>query len=416
VIDQGALTERLAELVRVASPTGDESEVVDLVAGWMVAAGADEVDRWTDSIDRLSADPDYPGIEVPRDDVPVVAGLVRGGAPGPRLVLTGHLDTVPVGDVGAWSVDPLGGEVRDGALFGRGACDMKAGIAVAVEVLGWAAAHRHELRGELAVVAVPGEEDGGSGTLAAIRRGWTGDAAIVLEPSSEGGHPELVLTHAGALTFSVTVKGRAAHAAMRTEGESALDRYQAVHRAMAEDEAEVNRDAGDPLLAALDLPYPTSVGRIEGGDWASTVMDEVTAEVRVGVRCDETPPEAARRFVSSLHERLSGEPWYDEDAVVARVTGGRFRSGRLAADHPLVGAVDAAASSVTGARPAVAARPFGCDMGAWIDVAGVPALVYGPGDVRLAHAADERVPLDQVALVAEVVRRMALDLSDTLPP
>ena len=114
MIDEDALTDRLGALVRVASPTGDEAAAVDLLAGWMTDLGADEVDRWTDSISGLASDPDFPGTEVDRDDVPVVAGLVRGREPGPRLVLTGHVDTVPVGDPAAWSVDPLGGAIHDG--------------------------------------------------------------------------------------------------------------------------------------------------------------------------------------------------------------------------------------------------------------------------------------------------------------
>ena len=128
----------------------------------------------------VRADPDWPGEEMPRTSLPVVIGRAGGGS-GPRLILSGHLDVVPPGDPATWTADPWGGEVRDGRLYGRGACDMKGGVAAilaAVRALG-ASGGLDRLAGELLVVLVPSEEDGGQGTLAAIRAGATGDLAII---------------------------------------------------------------------------------------------------------------------------------------------------------------------------------------------------------------------------------------------
>ena len=128
----------------------------------------------------------------------------RAGRPGGRrIILSGHLDVVPPGDPATWTVDPWGGEVRDGALYGRGACDMKGGVAAilgAVRAL-VASGDLDRLDGELIVVLVPSEEDGGQGTLAAIRAGVTGDLAIITEPSNL----DIVVAHAGAITFRLTV-------------------------------------------------------------------------------------------------------------------------------------------------------------------------------------------------------------------
>ena len=193
-----------------------------------------------------------------------------GDAGGPRIVLSGHLDVVPPGDPATWTADPWGGEIRDGALYGRGACDMKGGVAAilaAVRALG-AAGDLDRLAGELIVALVPSEEDGGQGTLAAIRAGVRGDLAIITEPSNL----DVVVAHAGAITFRLTVPGRAAHASQRREGVSALDKLFVLSTALEADEARRNAAETDPLMTALGLPVPDDhrhrVGRRVGVDRA----------------------------------------------------------------------------------------------------------------------------------------------------
>ena len=127
--------------------------------------------------------------------------------------------------------------------------------------------------------AVASEEDGGLGTFAALERDAAFDACLIPEPTAF----DVVCAQAGALTFRATVRGRAAHAAMRLEGRSALDRYLAAHLALQAHERELNRDVAHPAMQTLALPYPLSVGRIEGGEWSSSVPDRVVVEGRVGV-------------------------------------------------------------------------------------------------------------------------------------
>ncbi len=169
-----------------------------------------------------------------------------------RIVLSGHLDVVPVGDPATWTTDPWGAEIRDGLMYGRGACDMKGGVASilgAVRALGECGALTR-LRGELVVALVPSEEDGGQGSLAAIRAGATGDVCVIPEPSGL----DVIVAHAGAITFRLIVPGRAAHASTRTEGVSALDNLQTLVRALEADEARRNEAEREPLMTALGLP------------------------------------------------------------------------------------------------------------------------------------------------------------------
>lgn len=395
------ITGRSLELVRIASVTGDETAAIDLVTSWLEPV-ADDIDRWTVPMAELESDPAYPGREVERDTVPVVAARIAGKGPGPTLVFTGHVDTVPIGDVALWSRDPLG-QLDGDVLYGRGAADMKAGMVAAVEAFTRFATDGRDFAGEVRLVAVSGEEDGGSGTLAAIRRGWTGDMVIITEPTAEVDRLRIVGAHGGALTFSIEVPGRTAHAATRRLGESALDHYWTVHEALRQLETELNDAETDPIMGDLGLPYPTTIGIVHGGEWASNVMGRLTAQIRVGVTIGETIAEAEQRFERTLRDAIAGDPWLDANPIRIERTGAAFGSSRIDPAHRLVTTVQTSAADVLGVTPPVVGAPYGCDMALWIREAGAAALVFGPGDVTRAHAVDERVDLHQVAEVVEVL-------------
>ena len=402
-IDPARLKSRLIELVKIPSFTGHEREAIERVAAWLAETGAD-VDHWVDSMRALEGDDAYPGREVEREAVPVVAARLDGGLPGPSIMLTGHVDVVPIGERAQWQRDPFGAELEGDRLYGRGACDMKSGVVAALEVFTALAQSGARFPGSLIFVAVPGEEDGGTGTLSAIRRDWRADAIIITEPTArEGVPPEVIVAHGGALTFTITVEGRSTHACKRLEGESALTHYITLHDAMRRGEAQLNDGEQDPLLRTLGLPYPTCVGRVAGGVWSSSVMDRLEAEVRVGVAVGESVEEAEARFRGDLMRAAAADPWLRDHPPTIERTGAAFSSSKIDPEHHLVEVIRDAAEKTSGRRPALAAAPYGCDMAMWTRVGGCPTLVYGPGDVRLAHAPDEWVSLSQTEDVARAL-------------
>jgi acetylornithine deacetylase len=398
-IDRERMIADLRALVAIPSITGSETAVAAWAADALGELGL-AVEVVTPDPATIRADPDWPGEEMPRADLPVVLGRA-GRAGGRRLILSGHLDVVPPGDPATWTAEPWAGEIRDGALFGRGACDMKGGVAsilAAVRSLA-ATGTLDRLDGELLVVLVPSEEDGGQGTLAAIRAGAVGDLAVITEPSTL----DVVVAHAGAITFRLTVPGKAAHASQRREGVSALDKLFVLVGALEADEAARNAAETDPLMTALGLPYPTIVGIVSGGEWASTVLDRVVAEGRYGVRLGQTAGEAADELHAAIEAACAADPFLREHPATVDITGGRFGSARVASDHPLpVGLADAV-EAVTGRRPALLGEPYGADMQMFVNVGQTPCVIFGPGDVRVAHSADEHVPLDEVEMCARVL-------------
>ena len=397
------LFERVAELVAIPSLTGDESDAIDWVHGWLEGASPDEIERWNDPVAILEMDADYPGREVERTIVPVVAARIRGSEPGPIVTLTGHVDTVPPGDPRRWTADPWEPRREGDRLYGLGACDMKGGIVAAVAAFATLAARSRDFGGELQLVAVPGEEDGGIGTLSAIRHGWGGDLVIVTEPTSRGGTPQIVVAHGGALTFTIEVVGRSAHASIAPEGENALDHFWVINQALRRIEREVNERESNPVMVALGTPYATNVGRVAGGVWSASVMEHLSAEVRMGVALGETIAEAEQRVIDGVMAAAAEDPWLHVHPPMVARSGGAFGSAHTPISHHLVTTLTAAAAGSDGQRPETIGVPYGCDMALWQRVGGSTPVVFGPGDIRQAHAPDEWVSMAQVGEVAEVL-------------
>lgn len=399
--------EVVAQLVRIPSVTGDEGAVQDLVATLLGEAGA-RVERLEVDPAAARADPDWPGDEMPRDRLPIVLG--RLGRPGGRrIVLVGHVDVVPVGDLATWTHGPWAAERVDDRVYGRGAVDMKGGVASilgAVRALA-SSGLAERLEGEILVASVPSEEDGGQGMLAAIRAGVTGDMAVITEPTGL----EVVIAHAGAITFKLTVPGRAAHASVRREGISALDKLQTLVRALEDDESARNAAETDPLMTVHGLPYATIIGKVSGGVWASSVIDKLEVEGRYGVKLGQTWRDAERDLQRCIDEANESDPFLRDHPATVELTGGKFSSSQVPADHPLPVGLAAMAHAVLGQEPEMAGEPYGADMRLLVNEGNTPTVIFGPGDKRVAHSADEWVSVDEVAdcartLAAWLVREL----------
>jgi acetylornithine deacetylase len=393
-LDEHALVESLMELVRIPSVGGTDAEVeVQEHAAVMLADLEVEVDRWDVDVAALQEDPWFPGVEVPREHAVGVVGTTPGEGM-PALVLQGHLDVVPPGDPDSWlGVNPFSAEIRDGAMYGRGACDMKAGVAANLAVARTLRSAGVRLERPLALHCVIGEEDGGLGAFATLRRGHLGEAAVITEPTSG----KIITATAGALTFRIEVAGRSAHGSMRYEGVSAFEAFLPIHAALMAFEADRNRDP-DPLFVGR-MPYALSFGLVNAGVWSSNVPDRLVAEGRFGVQIDEDPRLARARFEDVVNEVAVKDPWLRENRPVVTWPGGQFASGSTDTTHPLVGEISAAVAVTGGAHPELGAGVYGSDLRLYTGIGGIPTLHYGPGDMKDAHTPLEKVDLDQLVRV-----------------
>jgi len=254
----------------------------------------------------------------------------------------------------------------------------------------------------VAVHGVVGEEDGGLGAWATLRRGHRGDLCVIPEPTAQA----VVTANAGALTFRLEVTGAAAHAAMRDPGVSALELFEVVHAGLVEFEAERQKDA-DPRFGDAPYPYGISIGRVQTGDWASSVPDRLVAEGRYGVRIGEPVAGAQEAFETRVAGICAEHDWLARHPVRVIWTGGAFASGELPAGHRLLPAVRAAVADAGGGEAEERAIAAGSDLRLYA-AAGIPTLHYGPGDLNLAHGPREMVPVAEVVIAARAFALLTL--------
>ena len=429
-LDLDGLVASLCELIAIPSLDGAESPAQRAVGAWMDRAGF-ATDVWQIDLRELAKHPDHCS-EVDRDEALGVVGWIgeraaeqaagraaagsgagRAGR-GRDLMLNGHIDVVPVGDEAAWTTPPWDPAVRGGRVYGRGAVDTKGGLVCALFAAKAIRDAGVRLRGRLSVASVVGEEDGGTGTLASLLRGHGADGAVVVEPTGL----RVITAQAGSLMFRLVVHGRSAHGCVREEGVNAIEKFLPLFSALRQLEAErcgvatgaadVAGDPHSPLFARYLLPWPIEIGTLQAGDWASSVPDKLVAEGRLGVAIGEEPAAARQAFAEAIARAAAADPWLAEHPPTVEWWGGRFDPAVTDPSDPLVTAVIDAATAVSGGAPPLEGVTYGADMRLLVNVGGIPTVLFGPGDVRVAHMPDEYVPIEELRGAAQALLLTAL--------
>jgi succinyl-diaminopimelate desuccinylase len=325
---------------------------------------------------------------------PSVAALLGSGK-SPRLILNGHTDTVPIDDRDLWTTEPFGAEVRDGFLYGRGACDMKGGLAVQIAVARYLSPFLDAMRGTLVLHFAMGEERGEPGTKSLLRAGFGGDYGIVTEPTGL----QVATATRGAAYYRVRIKGRSIHASRAHLGVNPILWLPAVIGALEEYRTEVERQY-HPLLP--------------GGTCTPTILRAGVKENAVPDSCDlmldrrllpgETPEgelEAIRRRLDRIKE---DDPAFDFEVTTEIAV----NSAEIEPTSPFVERV-LGATELIGARSEICGAPFGSDVRDLVEE-GIEALTFGAGNVAECHCADERISLVELREAALVTAKVAADL------
>jgi len=388
---QSEIVAALQELVRIPSQTGCEGPAQDAVARLMRAHDLD-VDVWEPNVAEL--EPHAESVTLGHDFAgrPNVVGARPGVGGGRSLILNGHIDTVEVGDPAAWSHDPLGGDVSHGRLYGRGACDMKGGIIAnlfALRALRLAGFHP---AADVFVLSTISEEDGGAGALAAVLRGYVADGALVSEPTNLA----IVTAQGGALMFRLEVPGLSAHACVRDEGVSAVEKFAYLHQGLLAFETRRSAEITHPLYAGMRIKAPINVGVVRGGSWASSVPESLIAEGRAGLVPGEELATFKTELAAEIARLADADPWLREHPPEVTWLNGQFAPAGVPVDSPLVDALSQAWKVTNSTSARMEAVTYGADMRHFVITGGVPCLMFGAGDVRLAHAPDESIPIDDL--------------------
>jgi acetylornithine deacetylase len=394
----------LQELVRTPSVTGEEGAVGRVVERAFSERGLD-VDVWDATPEEMEPYRHHVGEQTSYENRPNVAGVRRGEGDGRSILLCAHTDTVDPGDPAAWKGDPLSGTLEGDLLYGRGSCDMKGGLVTHLIALDALSDLGLGLGGDVTLAATVGEENGGLGALSTVLRGYSADAAIITEPTRLA----LVTAQGGSLVFRLRVPGRSAHAAVRDEGVSALEKFIPIFENLRELEQERNGVLSHPLYDGVRNKVPINVGVLRAGNWASTVPESLVAEVRVGL----IPGEEVDPFKDLVSERIATvadrDPWLREHPPQLEWVGGQFAPAEVKPDVPICEAVKKAHEQATGKPPAVEGVPYGADMRLFIHFGGMPCVMYGAGDVRVAHAADEHISVAELLTATTTVACLLVD-------
>jgi acetylornithine deacetylase len=377
----------LQELVRVPSLLGNEEPAQQLVERRLRELGF-EVRSIEPSAERLASTPDSGIPLIPYEDRRCLVGTLAGG-PGRSLLLNGHVDVVSEAPVEQWTRPPFGAEIDRGRLYGRGACDMKGGIAAML--LGVEAAlDAGPLPGSIVYQSVIEEECGGNGTLAACLEGPAADGVVIAEPTNGG----FDIVAVGVIWARLTFEASARHASHADEGSNPIETAFTAVEALRALEAELNADP-EPEFAGVEKPYLLNVGALHAGDWPSMTPGLAELDVRLGLPLRMEPEEGQARLAAAARKV----------APAARVEfrGFRARGYAFGGDSPLVSLLTVCHEEVHGRRPDPEPSRATTDLRFFEPPLGPgQAVCYGPTGDNL-HGVDEWVDLESVADVATVL-------------
>lgn len=375
-----ALTQKLVR-INTTNPPGNESPAIAVLEPLLRGAGFEAtVVPYLDGADRSH----------------VVARL-RGRGERPGLLFSGHVDVVPPGGV-PWTVDPFGGEIREGRLYGRGSCDMKGGVAALVSAALGVARSGRPLAGDLVVALTSDEERFCLGAEALVREPlFEGlGSALVAEPTSL----QLFIAEKGGVWVEAVFYGKTAHASMPQMGANAVG-------AMAEFlyrwEQEYRVD--EPLHPLLGAPT-LNLGTVHGGVKINVIPDSCVAEIDM-----RTVPGVDHAAVIRRMEQLMAEVCGRRPGVRSEL---RLSSERAAvsspADTALGQALATAVREIADVDPTPGGVPYCTEGCIWTPQLGIPMVICGPGAPGMAHQPDEYVETRELELAARIYARVAEEL------
>lgn len=400
---RGEALELLQTLVRIPSLEGFEAPCQDILEQKMRGMGL-AVDRWCPSDDELRAHPAYVPTGRTYADRPNTVGILRGVGGGRSLILNGHVDVVPTGPEHLWQHGAWSGAYIDGRVYGRGSADMKGGVvanilaAMALQTAGI------RLRGELIIENVVDEEAGGNGTLAAILRGYTGDACIFTEPT---GLTRLAISNRGAQFFRIVVPGQEGGIEYKHQLVNPISKAIEVFHAVEAYSIMRESVVRHPLYeTAFDTKVPTGVCRFMAGEWPSTIASQAILEGSIECLPNESIHEVKAAFRRYLEEWSAKDSWFRDHPLQLEWFGLWFDAAEIAPDDPLVVTLAETAESITGQRVNITGAG-GCDLRLPVLYGNTPAVLFGPKGAMI-HSTDEYIEFEQVVLCARVLAQMAV--------
>jgi acetylornithine deacetylase len=384
------------DLVKHPSLRTREGSAQDLMHAAMAGRGL-EMDRWELDADDLSAHEGYGPTTVSYAGMTNVVGTYRPASEqGRSLILNGHIDVVPEGPSESWSRYPWDAPIIDGWMYGRGAGDMKAGLAANLFAFDAVRAAGFEPAGRIHFQSVVEEECTGNGSLSALMRGYRADAVIIPEPEED----MLVRANVGVLWFRVRVTGNPTHPREMGTGFNAIDAAYTAISALREVEEKWNADRGQHrYFEDLDHPINFNFGGIQGGDWPSSVPAWCEFDVRAAIY----PGIPAEQAWAELQDCLASLGRGPDPINAVGVKTGFFSEGYVLEPGSAAEAMlERTHEQVYGSELKSFTTPGYLDGRVFTLYADTPALVYGPVSESI-HGFDERVSVESIRRITKSI-------------
>lgn len=395
-----------------AGKYGDEAGIQKYLEGVFFDMGA-QVDVFEPDNEKIksykgfNADHEYEG----RNNV---VAIFKGAGGGRSILLNGHCDIVPAGDLDKWDTPPFQSVVKNGRITGRGATDMKGGSAAAICAIKLIKELGLKTKGDIIFESVIDEEGGGNGTIACCDRGYKADGAIIMEPTSLAVMP----CNRGAFLAEFEVLGYPIHAAMKGKGQNAIEKAIKLISALKELENEWLMNKKHDLLSNPTI----NIGTICGGTGASTVAERCKVQFDVEflpseldadynrhmVEPEDIKAEVERKLATAcqgdewLREHPVDVTWYQETLCFETDPDCEFTT-------TVKNGVKAALGSVV-----VDGLPCGCDGAQLAHISGMPVIILGPGEAEQLHTANESVSVEKYLKAIEIYANIIIDWTETI--
>ena len=387
------------DLVRFPSQRGHEHTAQDFMYEAMRERGL-VTERWVIDEDAIRDHPGFSPVSISYDNTYNVVGTHRPvEAKGRSLILNGHIDVVPTGPVDMWQTPPYEPRIEDGWMYGRGAGDMKAGLAINLFAFDALKSAGIQPAATVYFQSVTEEECTGNGALACLVKGYHADAVVITEPTSN----ELVRANCGVLWFRVEVRGRPAHVSDSTKGSSAILAMYDIIKNLQELEQEwCARKVDHPHFADMEKPITINIGKIEGGDWASSVPCWCHADVRAAIYPGTPVNEAKAEIEAAILGATRDIAFLSNSPPTITYNGFTAEGYVLEEGSDAENCLRQAHASIFNAQLQSSAVPAYLDARVFMLYDDTPALVYGPLSDCI-HGFDERVDIESIRQVTKSV-------------
>lgn len=403
--NQEELVSFLQTILRIPSVTGNEGPIQEFMADYLTKMGA-KVDKFIPSYEELKKHPAFVSTDIPYDGRPNVVATMLGEGGGKSLLFNGHIDVIPEGPADKWEHGCWSGDIEDGKIYGRGASDMKAGVAAMTMALKAIQECGIKLKGDVILEYVMDEELTGNGTLACVMKGYRADGGICCETSSMCVQPGSI----GRIWFNIKITGKAAGIQKRFEGVSGIELGYIVTQAVSAFEkvrlGKVSHELYPDILSSI----PCMIGQFESGSYASAFPDSCLLKGSMATVPGENSDEVKAEFVQFIRDYCAKEnDWLAENPPEVIFTGYFAEPSAIPADTPIVSTLVHEFEQVMGVAPTISGRQGAADIRHLNTYGNTPTVIFGPGLTEQMHANNEWVYVDDYINSIKIMARTVLN-------